>query len=312
MRIYHGIQSFEKVNYPVVTSGTFDGVHLGHQKIIKKLQDIASDHQGETVIITFWPHPKYVLNPGHPMKLLTTFQEKADLLESLGVDHLIRIPFTQDFSQMTSEGFVQEILVNKLGTSQLVIGYDHRFGKNREGSFEYLQANASKYGFEVKEIARKDVDHLAVSSTKIREYLANDRIHLANKLLGRNYQLSGVVVKGQQLGRKIGFPTANLEIAESYKLIPSDGAYAVLVWVDGDKYPGMMNIGIRPTIGTDTRTIEVNVFNLERDLYGQAMKVEVVKQLRSEMKFTNIDALKQRLHQDRRDAQSVLNKHLPK
>jgi riboflavin kinase/FMN adenylyltransferase len=243
------------------------------------------------------------------MKLLTTFQEKGDLLKSLGIDHLIRIPFTRKFSQMTSEQFVKEILVRKIGTKQLVIGYDHRFGKNREGSFEYLQANSSVYGFEVKEISRKDVDHIAVSSTKIRDHILNHRIHLANKLLGRFYQISGTVIKGQQIGRKIGFPTANLEIAEDYKLIPSDGAYAVLVSIDNNRYSGMMNIGIKPTIGTAARTIEVHVFNLNENLYGKELRVQVVKQLRPEMKFKGLDELSNRLHQDSNEAKVILSKH---
>ena len=174
-----------------------------------------------------------MLKPDNPLKLLSTFHEKAAQLDSLGIDHLIRIPFTNEFSQMTSEQFLKEILLNKIGTKQFVIGHDHRFGKNREGSFEYLKANASRYGFQVVEISRKDVDDIAVSSTKIREHLLTQQVDLANKLLGRFYELNGVVVEGQQLGRKIGFPTANLEIAEDYKLIPSHGVYAVLVTVDG-------------------------------------------------------------------------------
>jgi riboflavin kinase/FMN adenylyltransferase len=309
MRIYHGLQAFEKIQNPVVTSGTFDGVHLGHQKLIKKLQDLAHTKHGETVIITFWPHPKYVLNPGNSMKLLTTFQEKADLLKTFGIDHLIRIPFTREFSQMTSEQFVKEILVRKIGTKQLVIGYDHRFGKNREGSFEYLQQNSSMYGFEVKEISRIDVDHIAVSSRKIRDHILNHRSHLDTKVLGRYYQISGTVIKGQQIGRKIGFPTANLEIAEDYKLIPSDGAYAVLVSIDNNSYSGMMNIGIKPTIGTAARTIEVHVFNLNENLYGKELRVQVVKQLRPEMKFKGLDELSNRLHQDSNEAKVILSKH---
>lgn len=310
MRVYHGIEAFEKVGYPVVTTGTFDGVHLGHQKVIRELQELARSKSGETVILTFWPHPKFVLNPGTPLKLLTTFQEKTELLEALEVDHLIKIPFTGDFSQLTSAQFVKEILVKKIGTRQLVIGYDHRFGKNREGSFEYLRQNAPQYGFEVVEIPRKDVDHIEVSSTRIREHILNHRIHLANKLLGRFYQISGKVTMGQQLGRKIGFPTANLEIAEDYKLIPSDGAYAVLVTIDGDDHRGMMNIGFKPTVGSPQRTIEVNIFNFDRDIYHQHMKVQVVKQIRPEIKFNDIDELSSRLVQDNKEAQTILKRHI--
>ncbi len=309
MQVYHGIQDFNSVDYPVVTAGTFDGVHLGHQKIIGELRDLAQSSSGETVIITFWPHPKYVLHPGNPMKLLTTFEEKAELLDKLGVDHLIRIPFTHEFSQMTSVQFVEEILVNRIGTRQLVIGYDHRFGKNREGSFEYLKANAPKYGFEVVEISRKDVDDIAVSSTKIREHILNHQIHLANKLLGRFYKFSGKVVYGQQLGRRIGFPTANLEISDKYKLVPSDGAYAVLLTIEGANYQGMMNIGFRPTVGSIARTIEINIFNFEQDIYHRDIEVEVVKQIRSEIKFKDVNELSQRLQQDSQEAKDILRQH---
>ena len=311
MQIYHGVQDFNKIEYPVVTTGTFDGVHQGHQKIIRELCQLASSKSGETVILTFWPHPKYVLKPGNPMKLLTTFQEKAQLLESLGVDHLIRIPFTTEFSQLSSQQFVEEILVDRIGTRQLVIGYDHRFGKNREGSFEYLQANASKYGFEVVEIPRKDVDHIAVSSTRIREHILNGRIHLANKLLGRFYHFSGRVIQGQQLGRKIGFPTANLEITDVHKLVPSDGAYAVLVTIAKKVYQGMMNIGFKPTVGSPVRTIEIHIFDFDRDIYHHEIEVQVVKQIRPEVKFKDVDALSKRLNHDSGQAKTLLKKYTP-
>jgi riboflavin kinase/FMN adenylyltransferase len=311
MRIYHGAQEFHKIKYPVVTAGIFDGVHLGHQKLIRNVRHLAQSKGGETVLLTFWPHPKYVLNPGTPMKLLTTFQEKATHLQALGVDHLVKIPFTREFSQMTSERFVKKILVEQIGTRQLVIGYDHRFGKNREGSFEYLQQNASHYGFEVVEISRKDVDHLAVSSTKIRAHILNHQIHLANKLLGRCYEFSGTVIKGQQLGRKIGFPTANLEITEDYKLIPSDGAYAVKVTLQDRSWSGMMNIGVKPTIGSESRTIEVHLFDFNQDIYEKVMKVEVVKQIRAERKFGDVSELSNQLQADSLAALTILNTNDP-
>lgn len=306
MRIYHGIQEFEKIKYPVVTSGTFDGVHVGHQKILRRVNQMARSKGGETVLLTFWPHPKFVLNPGSPMKLLNTFQEKAAHLKTLGIDHLIRIPFTQKFSQMTSEEFVKTILVEKIGTRQLVIGYNHRFGKNREGSFRYLQENGSAYGFEVVEISRKDVDHIAVSSTKIREHILSHQIHLANTLLGRPYEFSGKVVRGQQIGRKIGFPTANIEISEKYKLLPSDGSYAVQAHVRGTKKHGMMNIGVKPTLGNQPRSIEVNIFNFKNEIYGEELKVEVIKQIRPEMKFKNLKELTSQLLLDSQEARTIL------
>ncbi len=306
MHIYHGVQEFKKIKYPVVTSGTFDGVHLGHQKILRRVKEMARSKGGETVIITFWPHPKYVLNPGNPMKLLSTFQEKAAHLKTLGIDHLIRISFTQGFSKMTSKEFVKTILIEKIGTRQLVIGYDHRFGKNREGSFKYLQENASEYGFDVVEISRKDVDHIAVSSTKIREHILNDQIHLANKLLGRPYELSGEVVGGQQLGRKIGFPTANLEIVEKYKLVPSNGVYAVQAYIRGTKLAGIMNIGVKPTLGEQPRSIEVHIFNFDQEIYGEKLKVEVIKQIRPEMKFKDLKELTNQLVLDSQEARTIL------
>ena len=312
MRIYHGLEEFNKLKRPVVTSGIFDGVHLGHQKILKRVKQFAESGNAETVLLTYWPHPKYVLNPVSQLKLLTTFEEKAIYLKESGIDHLIRIPFTNEFSQITSAEFIQDILVEKIGTHQLVIGYDHRFGKNREGSFSYLQNHASEYGFKVIEISRKDVDHMAVSSTKIREHILNNEIHLANTLLGRPYEFSGTVVKGQQIGRKIGFPTANIEIAQSFKLIPSNGAYAVRVSINGLIRPGMMNIGVKPTVGKHSKTIEVNIFNFSGEIYGNQLKVEVIKQIRPEMKFADMGQLTQRLKIDSQMATDILdefNKH---
>ncbi len=306
MRIYHGLQEFEKIPYAVVTNGTFDGVHIGHQKILKRLNQMARSKGGETVLLTFWPHPKYVLNPGSPIKLLTTFREKSEQLRTLGIDHLIRIPFTQEFSRITSEQFVKSILIEKIGTRQLVIGYNHRFGKNREGSFKYLQENAREFGFEVFEISKKDVDNIAVSSTKIRAYILNHQIHLANKLLGRPYEFSGKVVKGQQLGRKIGFPTANIEIDEQYKLLPSNGAYAVQAHVRGTKMPAMMNIGVKPTLGKQPKSIEVHIFNFEGEIYGDDLRVEVIRQIRPEMKFEHLEALTNQLVEDSKEVRSIL------
>lgn len=307
MQIYHSVQELKMIPYPVVTSGIFDGVHLGHQKVLEKIKQVARNHHGETVLLTFWPHPKYVLNPENfQLKLLTTFNEKAELLEKLGIDHLVKIQFTPAFSQTSSREFVQSILVEGIGTRELVIGYDHRFGKNREGSFSYLKANAPLYGFKVREIPRQDIDHMAISSTKIREYLQNNKVHLANKLLGRAYSLRGKVVKGQQLGRTIGFPTANIEIAEDYKLIPSDGAYAVWIQLKSDRFLGMMNIGVRPTLGNQPKTIEVNLFDFDQDIYGEQITVHIVRQIRPEYKFKDLDQLTTRLQSDRLEALAIL------
>jgi riboflavin kinase / FMN adenylyltransferase len=307
MRIYEGIDELGPFNNPVVTSGTFDGVHLGHQKILKRIRNIADELNGETVLITFWPHPRLVLHPKeHKLMLLSTFEEKAKLLREAGIDHLVSIPFTKEFSELSSEKFIQKILIDKIQTRKLVIGYDHRFGKNREGSFEYLKEHIDQYPFKLEEIAREDVDRVGVSSTKIRHALQEGKIAIANGYLGRSYELNGIIIKGQQLGRSIGFPTANIHIPNDYKLIPCDGAYAVQVNVEGDQYQGMLNIGYRPTIDGNSRSIEVNLFDFEGDLYDKRVSVQIIEYLRPESKFQGLEQLKQQLKADREKAISIL------
>lgn len=307
MRIYEGIDEFGPVNNPVVTSGTFDGVHLGHQKILKRIRNIADELKGETVLITFWPHPRLVLYPKeHNLMLLSTFEEKAKLLREAGIDHLISIPFTKEFSELSSEEFIQKILIDKIQTRKLVIGYDHRFGKNREGGFEYLKEHIDQYPFELEEISREDVDDVGVSSTKIRHALQGGKVAIANGYLGRSYELNGIIIKGQQLGRSIGFPTANIHIPNDYKLIPCDGAYAVVVNVEGDQYNGMLNIGNRPTVDGNSRSIEVNLFDFEGDLYDKRVCVQIKEYLRPETKFEGLEQLKQQLKADREKAISIL------
>jgi riboflavin kinase / FMN adenylyltransferase len=307
VKIYEGIEDFGPVNNPVVTSGTFDGVHLGHRKILERIRDVADEIHGETVLITFWPHPRLVLYPEeHNLRLLSTFEEKTKLLRQYGIDHLITIPFTKEFSEMGSGEFIQKILVDKINTKKLVIGYDHRFGKNREGGFEYLKANIHSYDFELEEISREDVDHVGVSSTKIRRALEEGNIPVANEYLGRDYELNGIIIKGQQLGRSIGFPTANIHIPNDYKLIPCDGAYAVTVDVEGKINKGMLNIGNRPTVDGTSRTIEVNLFDFNGDLYDKRVCVYFKAYLRPEVKFSDIDALKSQLKSDREKAIAIL------
>lgn len=307
MRIYEGIDELGPFNNPVVTSGTFDGVHLGHQKILKRIRNIADELNGETVLITFWPHPRLVLYPKeHKLMLLSTFEEKAKLLREAGIDHLVSIPFTKEFSELSSEKFIQKILIDKIQTRKLVIGYDHRFGKNREGSFEYLKEHIDQYPFKLEEIAREDVDRVGVSSTKIRHALQEGKVAIANGYLGRSYELNGIIIKGQQLGRSIGFPTANIHIPNDYKLIPCDGAYAVQVNVEGDQYQGMLNIGYRPTIDGNSRSIEVNLFDFEGDLYDKRVSVQIIEYLRPESKFQGLEQLKQQLKADREKAISIL------
>ena len=256
MKVYEGIDHFKKKNNAIVTSGTFDGVHIGHQKILNTLKNIAAKKDGETVLITYWPHPRLVLDPANDtIKLLTSFEEKTRVLESFGLDHLIKIPFTKEFSQMSSAQFIKDILVDGIGTKTLVIGYDHKFGHNREGSFDSLKANAGNYGFTIREIPRQDIKNVGVSSSKIRRSLSNGDIHISNQFLGWEYCLNGKVVKGDQLGRQIGFPTANISIESDLKLIPAGGSYAVRVIHDNTDYLGMLNIGTRPTVNGTNQTI---------------------------------------------------------
>lgn len=307
MKIYHGIDDFSPLRYAVVTSGTFDGVHLGHQKIFARLREIATRCGGETVVITFWPHPRLVLHPeDESLKLLNTFEEKADLLKDQGIQHLIRIPFTREFSQLSSEQFIREVLVNRIGTRKLVIGYDHHFGKNREGSFEQLKLNGPRYGFEVEEIPRQEVDHVAVSSTKIRKALDIGDIETANHFLGQPYRMTGRVVTGDKIGRTLGFPTANIEVESKYKLIPPDGIYAVTVTHGANSYGGMLYIGYRPTVDGKRRAIEVNIFDFDSDIYGDALIVHFHARIRDDETFPDLDSLKAKLEDDREKALKIL------
>lgn len=307
MKIYEGLEDFHPISNAVVTSGTFDGVHLGHQKIIHRIREIARTIEGETVLITFWPHPRLVLYPNeHNLRLLSTFEEKANLLRQFGIDHLVTIPFTQEFSQLSSEEFIQQVLIEKIRTNVLVIGYDHRFGKNREGSFEYLRENSKYLGFDLEEISRQDVDEIGVSSTKIRKALESGDIKTATSYLGRPYELNGIVVKGQQIGRSIGFPTANIHIPNSYKLIPRDGVYAVEARVDGLPFKAMLNIGNRPTVDGTSQTVEAHLFDFQGDLYNKQITIFFREFIREERKFDSLEELKTQLSIDQKVAKSIL------
>ncbi|MBJ7427759.1 MAG: bifunctional riboflavin kinase/FAD synthetase [Bacteroidia bacterium] len=309
MQVHFDINTLPEIKNAIVSQGTFDGVHLAHKKIIERLKQIASIKDGETVLITFEPHPRMVLFPDdHGLQLLSTLNEKIHLLEKAGIDHLIILPFTKEFSRQTSEQFIRTILVNKIKTNTLVIGYDHRFGKNREGSFEHLKESSSLYGFEVEEIPEQDIDDIAVSSTKIRSALLNNDIQTAQKYLGNSYSLEGKVVKGKQLGRTIGYPTANIQVENTFKLIPQDGVYAVWVWYNKARFGGMLNIGNNPTIADKGRSIEVNIFDFEKEIYTEMLKIEFVNKLRNEEKFNGLDALKAQLHLDKQNALAILNK----
>lgn len=309
MKVHDGSASFEQPRLAVVTSGTFDGVHVGHQKILSRLKELAAEKGGEAVVLTFWPHPRLVLKPeDNSLKLLSTFDEKLRLFEQQGIDHVVRVPFTREFSQLSSDEFIRKVLVDKIGTRYLVIGYDHRFGKNREGGFDYLTEHSADYGFQVEEIPRQDIEDVGVSSTKIRQALDEGDIFTANEYLGRPYLLTGEVIHGDQLGRSWGFPTANISVQEKYKLVPKDGIYACRVRWNERLLEGMMYIGVRPTINGIQRNIEVNIFDFDQEIYGETLEVHFVGQIREDMKFENIDQLKNQLALDKVAAQTILSR----
>ena len=299
MIIVEGHHPIPEITNAIVTSGTFDGVHFGHHKILKRIVRTAKEVGGKSVVLTFWPHPRFVLFPEeNTLKLLTTFEEKAKLLKEVGIDYLIKVKFDIEFSQLSSEGFIQSMLVEKLKTYKLVIGYDHRFGKNRTGSFEYLKGNSARYGFEVEEISRQDIDDVGISSTKIRQALSHGEVDKAAEYMGRSYAIEGEVVTGKQIGTSLGFPTANILVSQDYKLIPADGAYAVLVTLKGKQYQAMLNIGIRPTVGGLSRVIETHIFDFNQDIYGATISIDFVSYLRAEMKFESLNELKIQLSKD--------------
>ncbi len=307
MKVYYNLSDFSPLANAVVTSGTFDGVHLGHQKILQILRESTAASGGESVVLTFWPHPRMVVSQdSQGLKLLSTIDEKIELLEQQGVNHLLIVPFTREFSELSSEEYVQNILLDTIGTKKLVIGYDHRFGRNREGGFEYLEAHARRFGLELEEIPRQEIDNLVISSTQIRESLQNGQIKAANELLGRPYTFSGIVVKGRQLGRTIGFPTANVQVAESYKLIPANGVYAVKALVRGQWLNGIMNIGNRPTVDGIGRTQEVYILDFSDDIYGENITVELVDYIRPERKFNGLDELKSQITKDKETGIQIL------
>lgn len=308
MNIHHGINEFTPLKKAVVTTGTFDGVHIGHQKILNRLKEIAQTIQGETIIITFFPHPRLVLYPeDNNLKLINTLEEKIQLLEEMGIDHLIIIPFTPEFSRLTSEHFIRQILIEKINTRKLVIGYDHHFGRNREGSFEHLKQYAPQYGFEVEEIPEQDIDDLAVSSTKIRSAVEKGDIHTANTYLGYPFSISGKVIKGDQIGRTLGYPTANIQLEQAYKLLPADGIYAVTVVHKQLTYKGMLYIGHRPTINGMTRNIEVNIFDFNQDIYDDNLTIQLLHFIRGDHKFNNLDELKIQLKEDEIATKAMLD-----
>lgn len=308
MKIYHSIQEIPKINKPIVTIGTFDGVHLGHQQILNRLKKAKHETGGETFVFTFDPHPRQVLFPNQTdLKLLTLTNEKLDLLEQAGIDHVLVFPFTKEFSQQSAHSYIKDILVDAIGVKQLIIGYDHHFGNNREGNINTLKQYAAEYNFSVEEIPAHEIDHINVSSSKIRKALEEGDIKTSNSFLGYNYFISGRVVDGKKLGRTIGYPTANIFIENQAKLVPKIGVYAATCIVNGVSYKGMMNIGYNPTTDTDNEIkTELHIFNFDANIYGCNLTLQIKARLRDEEKFASLDELKKQLHADKEHALSVL------
>ncbi len=313
MKVYQDFEEVGNIPNAVLTIGTFDGVHLGHQKIIERLKEEAKRINGETVLFTFFPHPRMVINPtNHGLKLIQTQAEKIENLERLGLDHLIIFPFTKEFSTLSADEFVRDYLVNKLHVKTIVVGYDHQFGKNREGSLKQLQKLSETLPFEVIEIPAHEVDEINVSSTKIRQAIEIGDIQTANSYLNEPFEISGNVVKGNQIGRTIGFPTANIEIGDELKIIPAIGVYAVeVILEDHRKLQGMMNIGIRPTV-TDSKEvkIEVFIFDFSEAIYDQSIKVYLLQRIRGEHRFQSVEVLRAQLQEDEKTVRTIFS-HQP-
>jgi len=301
VKIHRDLNSFDAQN-PVLTIGTFDGVHLGHRKIIARLNELAKQVRGESVIFTFDPHPRKVIAPDETsLRLLTTLDEKIELFEQSGIDHLIIYPFTAEFAQLNYSEFVEQILVGQICTHYLVVGYDHKFGKNRQGDFEFLKNCADRLGFHIEKLDVLLMNESNISSTKIREAIQHGDFDTANSFLGYPFTLHGTVVEGQKLGRKIQYPTANIEASDPDKIIPGHGVYAVKVKIKSETYQGMLNIGSRPTVNhnADHRSVEVNIFDFDADIYGEHLEVIFFRKLREEQKFDSLDALKNQLAKDK-------------
>lgn len=291
----------------VTTIGTFDGVHIGHQKILKQVVQLAEDNGYIPVVLTLFPHPRMVLQKDDSIKLLNTIEERIELLKASGIKDVIVKEFTEEFASLSAKDYVKQILVDELNTKQIVIGYDHHFGKNRSANINDLKLFAKRYDFKVEEISAQDIEDVTVSSTKIRKALNEGEVDLANSYLGYNFFITGTVVKGKGLGRTIDFPTANISITASYKLIPGNGVYVVKSTIENKSIFGMMNIGTNPTVDGKTRSIEVHFFNFNKDIYNSELKIEFLKRLRSEQKFKNLDALKNQLKEDMVNASTYIN-----
>ena len=307
MKIYNSLEEFSPDFKVVLTLGTFDGVHIGHQSVMKKLNKDAQKIRGESVLLTFYPHPRHVLfQEDQKLKLLTTIKERSEVLKKHGLQHLIVLPFTAEFSRMEPVHFVRDILVNKLKINKLVIGYDHHFGRNREGDFNLLNNLSNLYKYEIEKINPQTFKDVSVSSTKVRKLIVKDELEKATKYLGHYFCLTGEVVKGGSRGKDLGFPTANIHIVNKWKLIPNDGVYAVKVEYKKEEFIGMMNIGFNKTFNATQRTLEVHILNFDKNIYGEEIKVSFIKKIREVKKFANLEDLKSTLKIDENKVRNLL------
>ena len=308
MKIYKSIDEYNESKNSVVTIGTFDGIHKGHQKIFNKLITASKQRDLSSVVLTFFPHPRVILNKYNDIKMIDTLDEKIDHLEKIGIDHLVIHPFDKKFSLLSADQFIKEYLVEKLKLKHIIIGYDHRFGKGREASVTDLKEYSREFDFVVDEIDAQEIEKIAISSTKIRNSINEGDLKTTKTYLGRFFSLTGKVVKGDGLGKQINYPTANISIEENYKIIPKDGVYYIKTTIDNKLYNGMMNIGHRPTIGTKEKSIEVNLFSFDKDIYDKVISVDVVEKIREEKKFSSIEALKTQLAKDEEHCLKLINK----
>ena len=308
MKIYRSIQDYDEDKRSVVTIGTFDGIHLGHQKILSRLIKSSKNKDLNSVVLTFFPHPRIILNKYNEVKMIDTLDEKIIHLNEIGIDSLVIHPFDKNFSLLSANQFIKDFLVDKLKINHIIIGYDHRFGKGREASVTDLKNYADDYDFTVEEIKAQEIEKITVSSTKIRNSINQGDIKTTEKYLGRYFNLTGKVVKGDGLGKKINYPTANIFIEESYKIIPKDGVYLVETIIKDKLFKGMMNIGHRPTIGTNVKSIEVHLFNFNQDIYGHVISIKMISKIRDEKKFSSIEALKEQLVKDENYCLKLINK----
>jgi len=310
LKLFHSINDFQSTKKTILTLGTFDGVHIGHKKILERITENTENGKYESLVLTFFPHPRMVLQEKSEIRLLNTIGEKIKLLEATGIENLIVHPFNESFSRLTAEEFVRTILVEKFQIQKIIIGHDHRFGRNRTANIDDLIAFGIEYGFEVEQISAEEIEDVSVSSTKIRKALNEGNMALANEYLGYNYFLNGTIVKGKQLGRTIGFPTANINIEEDYKLIPKIGVYVVKATINDETLFGMMNIGFNPTVNGEKQTIEVHLFNFDKDIYDQNIEVSLLHYIRDEQKFSSVDALKAQLNQDKIESLAFIDSSL--